>query len=228
MGSGESSTTRQSIQHLKKLSLTFLENALAPTTKRNYRSAKKNYDKFCNLTQVPPFPPTEDNLILYVTELATHSSHSNIKMHLAAIRYYSIHYTSNSPIQSFQRLYYLLKGIKRSQGNSRKKLPRAPVTPSILVRIHASLFSSMRLYEDKVMIWSALLLAFFGFLRVSEYTSSHKTKYEELATLLLSDVSLGHGHLNVNIKASKTDPFREGVMLRIAKNGSLVRHIVTA
>ena len=177
---------------------------------------------FAGPIEVHPSPPLEEMLILYVTELATHSSHGNIKMHLAAIRYFSIQYTSQSPIHLFQRLYYLLKGIKRTQGRSRKKPPRAPVTPSLLVRIRTSLFASFRPYEDKVMLWSAILVAFFGFLRVSEYTSTHITRYEESTTLLVSDVSLGYAHVGINIKASKTDPFREGVLLRIARNDSLL------
>ncbi len=211
---------------LKKLSVYFLSNALAPTTRRNYRSASSTYEHFCHHIGCQPYPPMEENLILYVTKLATHSSHSNIKMHLAAIRYFSIKVTSFSPIHTFQRLYYLIKGIRRTQGSSRKRALRDPITPAILIRIRGALFASMRPYEDKVMFWAAILVAFYGFLRVSEYTSTHKTRYDADVTLLSSDISLSHNEVRVNIKASKTDPFREGVVLRIAKNGTVLCPVI--
>ena len=68
------------------------------------------------------------------------------------------------------------------------------------------------------MIWAAITTAFFGFLRVSEYTSSHKTKYDPLSTLLYQDVTLEEDIISINIKASKTDPFRQGVVIRLAAN----------
>ncbi len=199
-----------------------MDNALAPSTKRNYRSAGLRYKEFCSQFGDVPFPPVEDVLILYVTRLALHSSHSNIKVHLAAIRYFSIFYTSDSPIHTFQRLYYLIKGVKRSQGRSRKKPLRAPITPSVLIRIHTWLMASSKPLGERLMLWAALLIAFFGFLRVSEYTASHKMKYDHLSTLTMSDVTLEVDRIRLHIKASKTDPFRDGVTLTIARNGSVL------
>ena len=208
------------MQQLTKLSLNLLEKSLAPSTKRNYEGAFNRYEMFCQCHSLSPIPLEQENLILFVTFLSTYSSYSNIKMHLAALRYKSIMRISSSPIPDFQRLYYVVRGVKRSQGKSCKKPLRAPVTPSMLIMIRSSLFRSTRLYEDKAMLWAAILTAFFGFLRVSEYTSSHKTKYDPDTTLVFSDVSIKENKAEVNIKTSKTDPFRQGVVIEIARNGS--------
>ena len=72
------------------------------------------------------------------------------------------------------------------------------------------------------MIWAFLLIAFFGFLRVSEYTASHKTKFDKFSTLCIEDVTLDGHSFSLNIKTSKTDPFRQGVVIQIAKNKSLL------
>ena len=208
------------MQQLKELSTKFLDNALASTTKRNYQGAVVNYETFCRSHLLVEFPFEEETLILFVTYLATYSSYSNIKCHLAALRFESIRRTSSSPIKDFQKLYYVVRGIKRSQGNSRKRPLRAPITPTILEKIRSHLFSSTHLYVDKTMLWSAILTAFYGFLRVSEYTSTHKTKYVPSTTLLLSDLTIQEGRAKLNIKASKTDPFRQGVVIAIAENGS--------
>ena len=70
------------------------------------------------------------------------------------------------------------------------------------------------------MLWAALTTAFYGFLRVSEYTSSHRTKFDPSTTLLFSDVSLEGDVAHIFIKASKTDPFRDGITIRLAANES--------
>ena len=72
------------------------------------------------------------------------------------------------------------------------------------------------------MLWAAITTAFFGFMRVSEYTSSHKTKYDPTSTLLYEDLSIANDMATIHIKASKTDPFREGVSIRLAANNSLL------
>ena len=72
------------------------------------------------------------------------------------------------------------------------------------------------------MLWAALTTAFFGFLRVSEYTSSHRTKFDPEITLLLADVSVRGDVVSVTVKASKTDPFRQGMTVRLAANGSFL------
>jgi hypothetical protein len=64
------------------------------------------------------------------------------------------------------------------------------------------------------MFWAACSLAFFGFLRVCEFTCSWS--FDPLVHLSISDVSFDTtGSLHLFIKTSKTDPFRRGVSLSI-------------
>ena len=114
-----------------------------------------------------------------------------------------------------------MRGIKRVQGGKKKKRKGAPITPTMLKTININLFNSSHVYEDKVMLWAALLTAFYGFLRVSEYTSARKKTFDPTTTLLFSDMNfMSDGSVTLLLKTSKTDPFRDGVMLRIAPNGS--------
>ena len=88
--------TQRTLEQLTQLSLKFLNNSLAPSTTRNYKTAGIKYKNFCHQFHMNTFPPSESTLMLYVTKLATHSSHSSIKVQLAAIRYFSIFYTPSS------------------------------------------------------------------------------------------------------------------------------------
>ena len=64
---------------------------------------------------------------------------------------------------------------------------------------------------DNIMLWAACCLAFFGFLRVSEFTVPTQQDYDESTHLSLRDTSVDNRSNPRLIKQSKTDPFRQGV-----------------
>ena len=84
------------------------------------------------------------------------------------------------------------------------------------------------LYKDKLMTWAAMLTAFFGFLRISEYTSLHSHSIDSNTTLLkvhTSQSSISKDFpttIELNIKSSKTDPFKMGTAVRLAENGTML------
>jgi len=65
-------------------------------------------------------------------------------------------------------------------------------------------------------MWAAFTVAFFGFLRASEFTASTS----ESATLQWSDIQLSLTHLSISIRQSKTDPFRKGHTIHVAATGT--------
>ena len=73
------------------------------------------------------------------------------------------------------------------------------------------------------MLWAAMTLAFYGFLRVSEYTSPLIHSYDPTTTLCFSDIHIvSPTHMKIHIKASKTDPFRAGVSISIYANSTTI------
>ena len=209
------------MKELEARSKQLLSHALAPTTRDNYHGAFKKYIEFCEWHHLHPLPVLENNLISFATHLSYSLAHDSIKVHLSAIAFYAAINDHSINFKIFKRLYYLMRGIKRLQSPKRKKRKRAPITPALLHIIKTNLFNSGKVYEDKVMLWAALLTAFYGFLRVSEYTSLRKKSFDPATTLLFSDCSFTRdGAVTIYIKASKTDPFRTGVPLRIEPNGS--------
>ena len=101
-----------------------------------------------------------------------------IKSYLCGNRYYIIRAGFNFDISNMHNLYYLIRGIKRSQGNSShstKMWPNQTETPHDNVCMASTFYS--HIINDKTMIWSACTLAFFGLLHVLEYTTSHIHQY---------------------------------------------------
>ena len=73
--------------------------------------------------------------------------------------------------------------------------------------------------HDKKM-WSCLILvAFFGLLRVSEYTTNGNHSFDSSIHLCFNDVKFDpkEEQVCIDIKASKTDPFRVDSTIRLAK-----------
>ncbi|XP_006814835.1 uncharacterized protein LOC102809479 [Saccoglossus kowalevskii] len=126
-------------------------------------------------------------------------------------------------ISNWNTLHCTLQGIKRHHSVPTRQ--RLPVTIGILRKLKNALRASHSLHPiDQLMMWSAFTIAFFGFLRVSEFTASSPTYYDTATTLLHADIHIDDNlcGLNVRIKASKTDPFRQGQIIVIAASDSSV------
>ena len=80
--------------------------------------------------------------------------------------------------------------------------------------------------SHSVMIWAAMTLAFFGFMRLGELTCNSKFSFE--THLSPSDVrflpSLRQpDYMSIQVKISKTDPFRIGHTILIWKTNQPIR-----
>ncbi|XP_070532958.1 uncharacterized protein [Ptychodera flava] len=70
------------------------------------------------------------------------------------------------------------------------------------------------------MLWASFTLAFFGFLRVSEFTAAGPLQFDPATTLLAQDIVLS-SVLEVRLKSSKTDPYRRGYVLDVGTYSAL-------
>ena len=69
---------------------------------------------------------------------------------------------------------------------------------------------------------TACLLAFYGFLRCGEFTTRGSV-FDSSVDLCIGDICfVSSSEFTVNIKASKTDPFRKGHILYIFRNNNVL------
>ena len=201
---------------------TILQSTLATSTNRNYHSVFNAYISFCRSQNLLALPLQEFNLMLFVTNLSLHTSYSNIKLHISAVKHFDIYYGYHHIIPPLPRLYMLTRAIKRQHGKKFLRPQRIPVTPQLLLKIKHFIFSTSLNYNDRLMLWAAITCAFFGFLRSSEFVAPYTRRHEQSTTLLYSDVSLVDNLFHINIKASKTDPFRQGCIIRLAPTNNVI------
>ena len=126
-------------------------------------------------------------------------SHKTIKVYLAGIRLEHLERGFQDPTDD-ELLLLLCKGIKRSQGTARHT--RLPITIYILrtlkSKLREELFYSLL---EKRLLWAAFTVAFYSFLRASEFATPDLT---------WSNNQLNNDKIFILIQQSKMDPFRQG------------------
>ena len=205
--------------------------SLAEKTKNSYETGIKQFYKFCNKYQIerlgPILPASENILRLFATELASTVSYATIKLYLAAVKHLHFQHNYDLPLNQFNHLQYLLRGIKRYQGTITRE--RKPITPAHLQLFYNLLHPAESHNVDTKMLWAATCLAFFGFMRVSEFTCNSPTDAE--GSLNKCDVSFfpsltSPAFMKVVLKSSKTDPFRKGITITIGRTNNIICPVV--
>lgn len=198
---------------------------IASSTRRTYSSAQRKFLEFCHWSQSAhsngsPLPASEWTLMLFVSHLSRTIKASSIKVYLAAVRSLHIENGFPNPLSNCLRLERVIRGIKRSQGISKRE--RLPVTVTVLLRIREKL--NFQCYDD-ILLWAACCTGFFGFLRSGEFTTP-SAKFDARVHLAVDDVRIDR-HENpkvifLRIKCSKTDPFRQGHTIRLGLSGNRI------
>ena len=215
------------VGHLEELAGELVEASVAPSTARVYASGQRRFLAFCGGAGVGvPFPVTERVLCLFVAHLADGGlKHSTIKGYLSAVRRLHIIQDFGDPfVASLPLLDCAVKGVKLRQARSpsSRPQPRLPITPRLL-RVMRDFWEGDRCNPDNVMLWAACCTCFLGFLRSGEITVPSLQAYDSDGHLSVGDVALDSlsapSVCQVHIKASKTDPFRKGVLVYLGASG---------
>lgn len=200
-------------------SLTFyLQHSLAQSTIRTYLSGARRFIHFCADNGLTPFPPTEHVLCVFMVFLArSNLCYRTLKVYLHGVQHHSLMHGYPIQFSNMRFLYYTLRGIRRVQGDVSTRPVRAPITISHLWSMLGFLSASSFTPFNKAMWRAVILTAFFGLLRVSEFTCPAHN-FDPVRHLSPSDVSFNSASsmMYINIKASKTDPFRSGIIVRLA------------
>ena len=104
---------------------------------------------------------------------------------------------------------HALRGYARLAPSA--KDPRMPITLNHMRIIKAHLISSTSDRYEQALYWCACTFAFFGFLRVSEFTVSKYTNH----SLRFADVRLFSEYVQLHIPSSKTDQFSHGAQMNL-------------
>ncbi len=206
-----------------------MHHSIATSTRKAYTTAQQRYLKFCERFAIVPFPLEQDILCYFAAYLAEEAlSYQTIKSYLSGIRHLHLSLGFPDPDygHSMPRLQQTLRGVrvvKSREGGSGRLL--LPITPEILHKIRRA-WNADPTETDKVMLWAASTLCFFGFFRAGEITAPSPKETDLADCLTCSDLAVDNKAnptiLRVHLKQSKTDPFRRGIDVFVGKTGNLL------
>ena len=193
-----------------------------------YLCGQQRYISFCQQFCFQPLPCTESTLLLFIASLAqSNLAHTTIKGYLSAVR--SLHVQSGLlhlfSSQLTPRVEMVLRGIKKEQSESKSLKIQLSIPIEIMYRLKQLLQKNPQDYNN-LMMWAACCIAFFGFLRCSEFTTPSLQEYGPQVHLsytgVVVDCRTNPRMLRVQIKQSKTDPFRQKITLWLGKTDCTV------
>ena len=100
--------------------------------------------------------------------MARSVQYTTIKNYLFAVKNYHSSHGFGIPLSNFLRLRLILRGIKRSQRQQSKV--RRPITLQLFNLFYYLVNVQHTDNRNSLMLWAAMTLAFFGFLRLGELT----------------------------------------------------------
>lgn len=173
-------------------------------------------------------PPISEQMLMYFVahcDENLHLSYSTIKLYLSGIRFFYLKMKGFNPLENMSGqpspcLQTILNGVKKKQASTHVKRTRLPITSSILCKICHLLHSGLFDMFTSSLLEAACTAAFFGFLRCGEFTVLSEINVNDC--LLTQDVMCFENSVVLNLKQSKTDPFRKGVQIQLFKTNTNV------
>lgn len=195
-----------------------VQQSLSPATWKVYQRGVSAFNHFRVAQGLSPtWPALFNHIILFVAYLSLQNySCASISTFVSAISF--IHKINNlyDPTTSFF-VRKLIEGYKRENYTSDM---RCPITVTVLRKIFNVLSSVCRSNYETKLFKTAFLLAFYGFLRASEYCALTK-KGDTSKMLQIGDVSFSSPNLSfveITIRSSKTDQRGASVKIRFTEH----------
>ncbi|XP_063402881.1 uncharacterized protein LOC134686948 [Mytilus trossulus] len=224
-GSMQSSSSSTCVMELDTVVSQLWEAAISTGTRKTYETGFRSYTSFLLLTGVvalilPGCVPVNEQLLLLFVAYCTsrlHISYSTIKLYLCGIRFKCLELNINYPdLTKLRRLKAILNGVKRTYKTNPK--PRYPITFDILQKV--CLWLRQNSSYENLLLETMCTVAFFGFLRCGEFTVDSCGNFDPAFNLCISDITILSDSIHLKLKISKTDPFRQGVTIKLFETGT--------
>jgi hypothetical protein len=199
------------VQSLLQAGERYVAAHVGDTTGAKYSAHAMYYARFLLAHDLEQYllQPTPTVLVCYVAFLAQTCTHSTIKNYLSGLRDFWLDALGHNPMEGWVKVRWALQGVRRlKQEPSRRK---RPITPAMLLSFVPHLdFTSSK----SVCVFTAMLVAFFGFFRKSNVTVASPALFDAKKHLRRGDVRVDSQRycLWVRIRWSKTLQFGDRVL----------------
>lgn len=197
-----------------------LAASMAENTRHTYEAAADSFNYFrYTFNLQPTWPAPLDHIVKFIAYMSTKNlAPASIRTYISGLSY--MH-----KIQGFEdatRSFIVTKLLEGARRSFQSLDTRAPITLSILVQLITALDKVCASSYEASLFRVAFCLAFFGFLRVGELTSTSVKRYDP-RPLRFSDIEIvtcsGRRQVRLTIRQSKTDQLGRSSTLFLAEMG---------
>ena len=179
--------------------------ARADNTTKVYTTAELAFLRFCVYFSFVCLPVEDEVLAKFVIFQSASCSYHTLKVYLFGIRTWSLKMGYEwKPWSTRFQVYAAMQGLKRLFGATQEQ--KLAVSPALLLTMCA--FLDMKKHND-VMLWAAMLVAFFGMFRKDNITVGKVGAFNPRSNLTRGDFFKQNDMFWIRVKHSKTNQFQE-------------------
>ena len=191
------SATGLDVTGLEEAVFELMQQGVAESTRKCYKSSMKRYTAFCSQFSLPCLPASDRTLSLFIAFLGRDKiSSKTIRIYLSGIRHFHVLkglvFCGITP-----KIELLLRGVARENGSAAPNT-RLPITPDILRLLKRQLAKNPQDFENR-MLWAAIDIGFFAFLRSSEFLLPDGVNYDPSKHLAYGDIKINRSMGSVQV-----------------------------
>ena len=197
-----------------------LDASISENTKTAYETGQNSFYNFRKeFGYEISWPPPLRDVVHFVAYLSLKKcSYATAKSYLSSISFQCKIHNWVDETKNFL-VVKVLEGMRRTGRSADARLPITLQLLSEVVRVLSSICSNS--YETKL-FRAAYILAFFGFLRIGEFTFSTGNSVHTILQVTDVQFEANYSKVFVHIRMSKCDQDRKGVSLAIDKSKGIL------
>ena len=215
-------------QNLKKVLVKSANNSLACKTWGTYKSSL-NMLNICaeELNVSLAFPLKEGKILSFVAWCINKgNSADTIKSYLAGLTQAHLALGLKAPNFYTKLVSQVLKGQNNVYAKNKNKQIRLPCTLTVLRLLKAVLAKAPIKTDEKIVIWAACCIAFYGAFRMSELLCKKSSSYDPEYTLLKRDVKVKNSgeksSIQFKIKSAKSNKTGKPEIVEVFSTNTLL------
>jgi hypothetical protein len=215
-------STRFQESDLRTEAKRLINKSLSENTRAAYNNGLACFEMFRKeFSLAKLWPPSLSHVTQCIAYLSLNKkSHHTVSLYLSALNFEC----KLSQLEDFSNNFIIRKMLEGLRRSNKKKDTRLPISKELLSNLITVLPSVCASDYEAALFSAAFSVAFFGCLRVGEFTLSKQSQMHQVIGIenIKCITNSGVQQIDLVIPASKTDQYGNGCLVKISENKSYI------